>query len=1621
MKDSIHVYNPLHRNKGVGRRTGKVIQKKRNIKNGADNFEDYLTSDDDKTLNETEASILRTSKNLLDGSKHSKEKQAVLDLQSLSHSKENVTHQVQRPGLSLKGREVPEDRKVTTLLTRNSKIGRRTGRVIEKKKNINNGVDNFEDYISSDGDMSLDVTDASSVQSQENNGPVPSHTSKKMKHKGENSPAHMNSKKGGNSLPQQPESSTEVSQDLKVAHLMTRNSRFGRRTGKDLLAGKKLADLNNFSSYLSDLNDTNPLLPSPPQPSSRRSKSADSRPNKASHTSTESKDVDAMIEKSNTPLQDANKDNFMRTSSDEEDPLGGLTHTPRSSLKANRCDPRSSMKKRRSLNETKNSSSSDRVSKSNTPNISTSQRKRRSEVKSSLAVLAIKNSAKQKSLLKIATDVEDNENLPQTERGAAEKTLSSETDQQLGQHVTTFSELETGSVKPNDIKDSKTENLMVSERLRPSRHEKVDESIYFRKSFENSANRKSWLETERETECLADQGLSQTSRPSKKQTGQSNLSASLHADEAARFDEENGGLNQNFVMDDKTVQSTAPLRGKNVKRESAILADADNIVILSKGNLNESNSSSAKSTDAISEPQSDIKNTDVRTVSSNTKQNHEPADKNDSIKKISKVCKNPTRNTNLAFDCEAVPMPESENILRDSESDLEVCRALDAVTGNNPKSKSKDASRVRNKGMKKRAGKKQTPTANSSSYVDVPSTELMSEANNVEEHPGHLLQQAPENEKMNEEPNNGLHFISVSSKVIPYSSKVTETISSSNASFQNKVLKKSAKRMLDLSQGEDSDRTSSGAEEAIKPARNENESICVKKQRSSKLKSDQSVQSKKIEDLRSRLNLSTSGDKNEEQPVFMSITSKKPISDIPQKEPVIDDNQSLKQKKSKGNARKKKVSTDEVLNNKEKNTKTVSSTCSHVFEDGVRNKKARKRKSSEDVNVSRNQSYHGIDNENMTPKPVETNLKKKKKNLTPQAESHDDESADLVSSIASKPFVLRELMDTPKTGDRQRFRNYRKKIFTTCIPEEYDLTKYKRDISTKDEQREETKIKKVQSRNPRTVLKKSKSQKLKEQRKAKDNRQKVIVKKRQVKNPMRNPDEELKVDEVDEPKENHPLKALEPVSDGCNREGSLSPGRKPLDEAHNLTPNHIQDQEAVSQIEVAVTYTGKLKSVSGKKRGRPRKLSQVHGKADEVADFEASMCSPVSLRLIDSLPSVTPQSGVSFRKIRKQSLVLDKCRVSKDLGNDVELDESLTEKLKSVPGKKRGRPRQSSEVFENEKISQPEEADVEYGTDGNESTCTPVSLKLINALPNITPQSGVSFRQPKSHSIVHDDNIASPDPYTFTLQRHKRPETDSTPCGRTIKQANGLTSCLRDSSVPRPFKKGRRVRISNFVISQAIEKTGDSLSNYYTENSLNANPSKTQVCAFHLNNHQANTKLKITWNDQPLKYDEHPVYLGVTLDRTLSFSQHAMNVKAKVAARNSLLRKLANSNWGADPKTLRTTALALSYSTSKYSSAVWARSCHAKKVDAGLNNACRIVTGQLRPTQLPLLYRTAGIASPDILRQTHGSTEKHKQETDLRHPLFDHSYPSARLKTRKSFRTVERVQPDQAASHCLEL
>ena len=221
------------------------------------------------------------------------------------------------------------------------------------------------------------------------------------------------------------------------------------------------------------------------------------------------------------------------------------------------------------------------------------------------------------------------------------------------------------------------------------------------------------------------------------------------------------------------------------------------------------------------------------------------------------------------------------------------------------------------------------------------------------------------------------------------------------------------------------------------------------------------------------------------------------------------------------------------------------------------------------------------------------------------------------------------------------------------------------------------------------------------------------------------------------------------------------------------------------------------------------------------------------------------------------------------------------------------------------------------------------------------------------------------------------------------------------------------------TIERRLSDALNTLTEYYRQNSLNANPGKTQVCAFHLNNHQADRKLNISWNGNQLENDSFPVYLGVTLDRTLSYKEHTRKTKEKVATRNNLLNKLANSSWGANPQTLRTTALALSYSTAEYCAPVWGRSSHADKIDPALNNACRVITGTLRPTPLPAVYRLAGIAPPQIRRDAKTMDHKFKQETDTRHPLSGHGAPRGRLKSRNSFMATESLDPNQTTSNLL--
>ena len=105
-------------------------------------------------------------------------------------------------------------------------------------------------------------------------------------------------------------------------------------------------------------------------------------------------------------------------------------------------------------------------------------------------------------------------------------------------------------------------------------------------------------------------------------------------------------------------------------------------------------------------------------------------------------------------------------------------------------------------------------------------------------------------------------------------------------------------------------------------------------------------------------------------------------------------------------------------------------------------------------------------------------------------------------------------------------------------------------------------------------------------------------------------------------------------------------------------------------------------------------------------------------------------------------------------------------------------------------------------------------------------------------------------------------------------------------------------------------------------------------------------------NGQCLKHDPYPVYLGVTLDRTLSYREHLSRSAVKLKSRNNLITKLTGTSWGP---------------VSEYCCPVWARSSHTSLIDTQLYNTMHLISGCLQPTQLSWLPVLSKVAPPTII------------------------------------------------------
>ena len=107
-------------------------------------------------------------------------------------------------------------------------------------------------------------------------------------------------------------------------------------------------------------------------------------------------------------------------------------------------------------------------------------------------------------------------------------------------------------------------------------------------------------------------------------------------------------------------------------------------------------------------------------------------------------------------------------------------------------------------------------------------------------------------------------------------------------------------------------------------------------------------------------------------------------------------------------------------------------------------------------------------------------------------------------------------------------------------------------------------------------------------------------------------------------------------------------------------------------------------------------------------------------------------------------------------------------------------------------------------------------------------------------------------------------------------------------------------------------------------------------------------------------------YLGIKLDRGLTFRQHLESLRKKLTTCVGFLRRLAGSTWVSGATALRTATLALVHYAAEYCLLVWCQSAHTRLINKPINDALRIMTGCLHPIPIDNFIILAGILPTEL-------------------------------------------------------
>ena len=199
------------------------------------------------------------------------------------------------------------------------------------------------------------------------------------------------------------------------------------------------------------------------------------------------------------------------------------------------------------------------------------------------------------------------------------------------------------------------------------------------------------------------------------------------------------------------------------------------------------------------------------------------------------------------------------------------------------------------------------------------------------------------------------------------------------------------------------------------------------------------------------------------------------------------------------------------------------------------------------------------------------------------------------------------------------------------------------------------------------------------------------------------------------------------------------------------------------------------------------------------------------------------------------------------------------------------------------------------------------------------------------------------------------------------------------------------------VIEHTISKDLDCVSEYYRKWHLKLSTTKSVSSIFHLKNHLAQYQLQVHLSGNSIPLTLHLVVtLGVTLDRSLTFSQYIEKLKNKMTCRVALVKRLAGLNWGACFDVLRIPTLSLAVAPAESCCPVSNQSSHTNKLNTPFNEALRNISGCIKPTRVSFLLFLAGI-EPLESRRLYACEKLLRRANNKDNPLHQMMHSSHKL------------------------